>query len=296
MEKLPTLLQGLATNNSTDPTARGVSILGEFGFLLLPVISGLVVLLFRYTGCSQKGKPIPGPPGLPLVGNFLQIKSPTIFKKWAREYGELYQVQFGPAQRWVFLNSPQVVKDLLEKQSAVTSTRPSLLSARIVSGDRRMVLMSYGSHWRTLRSIIHPLLTPKAASLLKPAQEFESKQLLWDVYNSTKNTDRGKKGKDEREMLFATHVRRYSASVVLTMVYGIRAPTWVRLHIIHNQLEFNQFSFLPKQSRANPTNHVQESNDIAQIFEVMDDFGRVVNPGKANTLMKSHARMDLKLT
>ncbi|KAH7110166.1 cytochrome P450 [Dactylonectria macrodidyma] len=195
--------------------------------LLLPVIAGLVVLLFGYTGSSHKGKPIPGPPKLPLVGNLLQIKSPTIFKKWARD--------------------PQVVKDLLEKQSAVTSTRPSFLSARIVSGDRRMVLMPYGSKWRTLRSIIHPLLTQKAASLLQPAQEFESKQLLWDIYKSTKNTDQGKKGKDEREMSFATHVRRYSASVVLTMVYGIRASTW-------------------------------ESNAIAQIFEVMDDFGRVANP------------------
>lgn len=296
MEELLTLLQVLSPNNSTDATARGVSILGEYRFLLLPVIAGLVVLLFGYTGSSHKGKPIPGPPKLPLVGNLLQIKSPITFKKWAREYGELYEVQFGPAQRWVFLNSPQVVKDLLEKQSAVTSTRPRFLSARIVSGDRRMVLMPYGSKWRTLRSIIHPLLTPKAASLLQPAQEFESKQLLWDIYKSTKSTDQGKKGKDEREMSFVTHVRRYSASVVLTMVYGIRASTWVRPPIIYNQPQFDQFRFLSKKFMANPLNHVQESNAIAQIFELMDDFGRVANPGTANTLMKSHARMDLELT
>lgn len=102
MEKLLTLLQGLSPNNSTDATARGVSILGEYRFLLLPVIAGLVVLLFGYTGSSHKGKPIPGPPKLPLVGNLLQIKSPTIFKKWAREYGELYEVQFGPASAGCF--------------------------------------------------------------------------------------------------------------------------------------------------------------------------------------------------
>ncbi|KAI8665702.1 hypothetical protein NCS56_01006900 [Fusarium sp. Ph1] len=216
--------------------------------ILLPVILGLVFLLIKFVGFSkQTGKPIPGPPALPLVGNLLQFKSPSILKTWARQYGEIYQVRLGPAQNWVFLNSPRIVKELLEKKSAATSTRPSFLSANMVSGGRRMVLMPYGNHWRTLRSIIHASLTPKAANVLQPAQNFEGKQLIWDIFNSISNPGKTQEAKDDREMGFYTHVQRYSASVILLMVYGLRAPTW-------------------------------ESNAITQIYKVMNDFGKVANP------------------
>jgi cytochrome P450 len=156
------------------------------------------------------------------------MESASVFKKWSRQYGDMFQIRIGPSQKWIFLNSPQVVKDLLEKQSAVTSTRPNFVSARIVSNDMRLVLMPYSDKWRTLRSIIHPLLTPKASSLMEPAQEFESKQVLWDIYSSMKNTAQSKE-RPENEMAFYDYIRRYSASVMLAMVYGIRAPTWVSL-------------------------------------------------------------------
>ena len=70
--------------------------------ILLPVILGLVFLLVKFVGFSkQASKTIPGPPALPLVGNLLQFKSPSILKTWARQYGEIYQVRLGPAQNWV---------------------------------------------------------------------------------------------------------------------------------------------------------------------------------------------------
>lgn len=87
--------------------------------------------------------------------------------------------------------------------------------------------MDYGEKWRTLRGIIHGLLTPKASGLFKPSQEFESKQVLWDIYSSVNNTKGGEKGREEREMSFYNHVRRHSASVMLTMIYGTRVPKWV---------------------------------------------------------------------
>jgi len=78
--------------------------------------------------------------------------------------------------------------------------------------------MSNGPLWRTLRSIVHTLLTPKSSEAFKPSQEFETKQLLVDLYNSR-----------EDEKAFYNHVRRYTTSVVLTSTYGFRVPNWVRL-------------------------------------------------------------------
>ena len=161
---------------------------------------------------------IPGPKGVPVLGHSFSIPvhNPQIqFKKWAREYGEIYQIQLG-FQKWVFLNSGEAAKEIIDKQSALTSSRPPMPSADLVSGYRRMLLMPYGEKWRNLRSIIHSMFTPKASAAFKPSQEFEAKQLLVDMYKSK-----------EDEGAFYQHVRRYSASVILTSTYGFRVPVWV---------------------------------------------------------------------
>jgi cytochrome P450 len=124
-------------------------------------------------------------------------------------------------ENWVFLNSPQAVKDILDKQSAITSGRaPMPVANDLVSGGMRFLLMSYTPTWRKLRAIVHKLLTPKASNTFMPSQEFEAKQLIYDILND--NSD---------EESFYMHVRRYTISVVMTSTYGRRVPTWVFIAI-----------------------------------------------------------------
>ena len=55
---------------------------------------------------------VPGPKGLPLIGNTLQVPASRPEKKfleWAREFGEIYRVQIG-WNEWVFVNSDVAVK------------------------------------------------------------------------------------------------------------------------------------------------------------------------------------------
>jgi Cytochrome P450 len=54
---------------------------------------------------------VPGPKGLPIVGSLLDIPEypEKQYMKWAREYGELFQVQLG-WNNWVFVNSEEAVK------------------------------------------------------------------------------------------------------------------------------------------------------------------------------------------
>ena len=44
----------------------------------------------------------------------------------------------------------------------------------------RLLLMPYHETWRNIRKIMHQLLTPKQCEAYRPAQDTESKQLLWD--------------------------------------------------------------------------------------------------------------------
>ena len=160
----------------------------------------------------------PGPKGLPLVGNTLQLgpQPQKILKEWADKYGEIMQVQIGWENR-VYLNSPAAVKEIIDKQSAVTSSRPPMpVGNDIISGGMRFLLMGYTPTWRKLRAIVHKLLTPKVSDLYRPSQEFESKQLLFDLLTENENQED-----------FYMHIRRYSTSVVLTSTYGRRVPKWV---------------------------------------------------------------------
>jgi cytochrome P450 len=178
------------------------------------------IIFYAYRSRLDQARNIPSPPGLPLIGNTLQISSqPQLqFIQWARQYGEIYRARLG-LRDWYILNSPESVKEILDKQSAVTSSRPPLpVVSDALSGGRRFLFMPYGIEWRRLRSVGHRLLTPRMSEKFQPSQEFEAKQLLYNLLtNNGFSTE------------FYMHIRRYTVSVLMTSTYGRRIPNWVCL-------------------------------------------------------------------
>ena len=112
---------------------------------VLPGIALLVFLLATWSPWRRSSlDTIPGPKGLPFIGNAHQLtKHPQRkFLEWAEEYGELFKVQMG-LQNWVFLNSPAAVREILDRQSAVTSGRSEMpVVSDLVSGGQRFLLMT----------------------------------------------------------------------------------------------------------------------------------------------------------
>ncbi|KAH7093668.1 putative O-methylsterigmatocystin oxidoreductase [Paraphoma chrysanthemicola] len=197
-------------------TLEGVNI----RFVLFASVISIILYIFIATFQSRDRKAlatIPGPRGLPIIGNTLQFgQNPhRRCQEWAAQYGELFKIRLG-WENWVFLNSPEAVKEILDKQSAITSGRqPMPVLSDLVSGGKRFLFMTYSPQWRKLRTIVHKLLTPKVSSLFKPSQEFEAKQLLFDILTDNKD-----------QASFYMHVRRYTTSVVMTSTYGRRVPKW----------------------------------------------------------------------
>ena len=119
----------------------------------------------------------PGPPGLPLLGNAHQLTAQphrTVLQ-WSRQYGEVYKIRLG-WNDWYMLCSPDAVKDVLDRQSAHTSSRsPMPVASEALSGGMRFLFMPYGAEWRRLRSISHKLLTPNVSATFKVSDSF-----LWE--------------------------------------------------------------------------------------------------------------------
>lgn len=153
--------------------------------------------------------------------------------------------------------SPEAVREILDKQSAVTSSRlPMPVLSDLVSGGMRFLLMPYNASWRKLRGIVHQLLAPRMSGVFAPSQEFEAKQLMFECLTDNKT-----------DMDFYQHVRRYAASVVMASTYGRRIPKWVR----STTLPFEESTVL--------TTEQQDCDDIREIYGLMEEFSISATPG-----------------
>jgi cytochrome P450 len=193
-----------------------------YTLLLLLAILATFIAYNRFKKRLPPGtKHATGPTGLPLLGNAHQLglQPHQQITAWAREYGELYKIRLG-FNDWYMICSPEACKEILDKQSAHTSSRaPQPVAGDTLSGGMRFLFMPYGPEWRKLRGISHKLLTPNVSATFKPSQEYETKMLLEEVL----------KGADEKvgnEVSYKA-IRRYTVSVIMTSTYGRRIPEWV---------------------------------------------------------------------
>ncbi|KAL1885084.1 hypothetical protein Plec18167_001741 [Paecilomyces lecythidis] len=232
----------------------------------LPVSPSLVVataaLLFclyklLQIGRRPKGMP-PGPPTAPILGNLHQLPENDVhlqFKKWADEYGDMYSVMLGN-QRMVVVNSPKVVKDLIDLRSNNYSSRPEMyVGQTLISGGYRLVLMQYDEGWRKARKMIHNLLNIKTAVNYIPFQELELRQMLADMVKKPNK--------------YHDHVRRYSTSLVTSIAFGWRSLAFNDPEVKQIYEGFEQFAVASQVSAS--------MLDYFPVLRLLPDF---MNPSK----------------
>lgn len=136
----------------------------------------------------------------------------TRVRDWHRAHGDVFYTKIG-ATDYIWLSSPKAVKDLMDKKSAIYSSRPYLpLAQDVASGKSRQLFMAYGPEWRGLRKHSHALLNLGAARRYMPLQELESRVVLHDLLR--------------RPEEFYTINRRYATSVIMLVTYGYRVPSF----------------------------------------------------------------------
>lgn len=105
-------------------------------------------------------------------------------EEWTREFGPIYTLRLG-LNNVVVIGSPAVALELLDKRSAIYSSRPRMvMTSELVSKGLRMTFMPYGDLWRKERKLLHQLTSPKAAASYEGIQNMESAQLVRDMLNA----------------------------------------------------------------------------------------------------------------
>ncbi|KAI3535587.1 cytochrome P450 [Colletotrichum abscissum] len=124
----------------------------------------------------------PGPEGVPLFGNLLQV-SASKGDPYNRgllsmaKYGEMTTLHLG-SKTLVLLNSSRVVSEIIAKRSSQTSTRtPMPISNDIVGRNRKSLIMSQ-KDWAEPRRVMHSLLSGTALRQYGEFQELESTQMM----------------------------------------------------------------------------------------------------------------------
>ncbi|KAH9028792.1 cytochrome P450 [Lactarius hengduanensis] len=145
----------------------------------------------------------PGPRGLPLLGNILQLRGPQwlTFVKWNQQYGDVFHLN-AMGQHIVVLNTQKAVADLLDRRAAIYSDRPrNIVAAEILCGGLAITFQNYGPLWRRMRKAVHEGLN----------KSFEVPQLNEAILLTS--------GLLAQPTMWDKHIRRTISSLIMSVTY-----------------------------------------------------------------------------
>jgi cytochrome P450 len=98
---------------------------------------------------------LPGPRGVPLLGNALQIDSASLHltaEKWSRSYGEVFRFRIGPRQLVVLSNPETIATALRDRPDGFQRTTRMSRIAKDMGFNG--VFSAGGETWRRQRPMV----------------------------------------------------------------------------------------------------------------------------------------------
>ncbi|EIN06103.1 cytochrome P450 [Punctularia strigosozonata HHB-11173 SS5] len=179
-------------------------------FIDAALLALFVYLLGRLIARSSPTRLPPGPRGLPLIGNLLDLPKDhewETFTRWGRDFGDLSMVR-ALGTNMLVINSSKIAVDMLEKKSNIYSDRPWMKMACDLVGHKGHCIFSpYNDRLRLFRKMFHGVLAGKENLDAHTAiEEHETHRFL---YRLSRNPD------GLREEL-----RRLAGAIILKVCHG----------------------------------------------------------------------------
>ncbi|KAK0190089.1 cytochrome P450 [Armillaria mellea] len=152
----------------------------------------------------------PGPRGLPLAGNLLDMPSEKewlTFAEWGDIYGDILSVSI-LGRRLVVINSAQAAIDILDKKGAIYSDRPIMgMIGELMGVKNSLVLLPYGARFRKQRRLVRHRLSDHAAmNQFSLIVEHETGRLLRRLFAKPEH--------------FSDQIQKTIGAVLLRIIYG----------------------------------------------------------------------------
>ncbi|KAF5344959.1 hypothetical protein D9757_014579 [Collybiopsis confluens] len=206
----------------------------------------------------------PGPPGLPILGNLLQLGAATplwfTFDKWKHEHGPIVHLNMA-GQHIIVLNSKAAATELLEHRSAIYSDRPKNIVAEYIGSLMALPFARYGKLWQSMRRASHAVLNARVSTQYQPVQIDEAVILAHALLNDPSTS-------------WLTKIDR-SASTIISVVYGRNSKS-----LSSEKLEAAQIQTQPVKSDAEPIRSFRETSDALEtLSNIAHRFTSAVYPG-----------------
>ncbi|KAF8868343.1 cytochrome P450 [Infundibulicybe gibba] len=156
----------------------------------------------------------PGPKGLPFIGNLLDVPGHHqwfVFDDWAKKYGDFMHINV-MGQPIIILGSLKRVNDILEKRSAIYSSRPRMpMVVELMDMTITFGFTPYGANWRLRRRMFHAQYNKSVVKKYQPIQEREASRFLARLLDSPQD--------------LVSHIRGAFTSTIMNISYGIKVET-----------------------------------------------------------------------
>ncbi|KAJ3555210.1 hypothetical protein NP233_g12259 [Leucocoprinus birnbaumii] len=177
--------------------------LSRFGVLEISFSVLLIGLILRIRRQRAKLHLPPGPKGLPIIGNALDIPLQNMtqtYHSWTKKYGSDVVYLEALGKKMVILNSYDAATDLLDKKSHVYSSRMDLWWL--------FAIMPYGEAWKERRRTFVQHFPMSNPSIHQPKEiEFIHSRLLPQLLKSPEG--------------FMGHIRHVIGGILISLAYGI---------------------------------------------------------------------------
>ncbi|KAK7059624.1 cytochrome P450 [Favolaschia claudopus] len=177
----------------------------------LVIAVSVVILLIGINRSRKTHSTPPGPPGLPLIGNMLDLpkrESWQAYLDWSKRYDSDILTMKVAGARFFILNSSKVIQDLLVKRSNIYSNRPhSTMLSDLIGTSWLIPFMNHTDKWREHRRLFRREFDTGDASAVNKAHEVQAaRRLLHRLLTSVDH---------ESELRLA------AVDAILSITYGI---------------------------------------------------------------------------
>ncbi|QRV84776.1 cytochrome P450 family protein [Ceratobasidium sp. AG-Ba] len=153
----------------------------------------------------------PGPPRWPLIGSLLSLPRDEpnwkTFIRWGAEFKSDIIFVPVPGQSLVVLNSHKAAIEVLERRSALYSSRPRfVMGGELVGWNQILGLRPYGDDFHRTRRLLHDGLSIKAMQTWQPSQEREALKFVQRLLDTPED--------------FLAHIRQTAGATVVKITYG----------------------------------------------------------------------------